>query len=65
MVEARGGALTVQGCAFMRPRRHIDLGEKVKTAIISGNTFRGAPAIANAAKGDVKIDLNVSHVPAQ
>jgi len=65
VVEARGGALTVQGCAFMRPRRHIDLGEKVKTAIISGNTFRGAPAIANAAKGDVKIDLNVSHVPAQ
>jgi hypothetical protein len=65
VVEASGGALTVQGCAFMRPRRHIALGEKVKSAVIFGNTFTGAPAIENAAKGDVKIDLNASYVPAK
>ncbi len=65
VVEASGGALTVQGCAFMRPRRHIALGEKVRTAVIVGNTFTGAPVIENAAKGDVKIDLNASHVPAK
>ncbi len=62
-VEAAGGTLIVQGCAFMRERVHVALGEQVKSAVIFGNTFTGAPVIRNAAKGDVKIDLNVAHTP--
>ena len=60
VVEAQGGAVSIQGCAFMRDRRHILLGEKVKTAVVFGNTFVGSPRIENTSRGDVKIDLNVS-----
>ena len=59
-VEALGGSLTVQGCAFRQAQPHIALGEGVSTAAIFGNTFTGEPRIARRAKGDVSIHGNVS-----
>jgi len=59
-VEARGGVLTVQGSSFMRDRPHIYLGKEVRSAVVFGNTFVGGAHIKSEARGDVKIDLNVT-----
>jgi hypothetical protein len=58
--------LSVIGCEFMdtgTSLNHIRLGEGVRTAVISGNTFRSPIKIASKSHGQVAIIGNVSAMP--
>jgi len=59
-LQASGGSLIVRGCEFQANKPQIDLGEKVRRAIITGNLLRGKPRINNQSKGNIEISANVS-----
>ncbi len=65
-IDAFTGGLSVIGCEFMdtgTSLNHIRLGEGVRTAVISGNTFRSPIKIASKSHGQVAIIGNVSAMP--
>ncbi len=57
-IEARGGSLIVSGCTFWKDRPQILLCEGMRSAIISGNLFKGGARIENAARADLQEGLN-------
>jgi len=59
-IQADGGSLTVSNCLFHREGKHIQLGEKLRSAIIFGNQTEGKLMIENNSKGDVQIGFNAS-----
>lgn len=59
-VDARGGHLAISGCRFGSDRPDISLGERVSTAVITGNWFGQRKEIANLSHGSVQEGLNVA-----
>lgn len=57
-IQASEGTLILRGCEFRQPGRHVDLGEGVKRAVVTGNVFTGAAGIENRSKGNVQIAAN-------
>jgi len=54
------GSVVVRGCEFQEDKPQIELGEKVRRAVISDNLFKGRERIANHSKGVVKIANNAA-----
>ena len=52
--------MLVRGCEFQADKPQIELGEKVRRAVISDNILTGKPRIANHSKGAVVNHDNVS-----
>lgn len=57
-IQATSGSVLIRGCEFRQNKPHIALGENVARAVITGNLFRGAAQIANAAHGNVQVGFN-------
>jgi len=57
-VQVQGGSVLVRGCEFQENKPQIELGERVRRAVISDNLIRGQERIANHSKGTVKIANN-------
>jgi hypothetical protein len=55
-----GGTVLVRGCEFQADRPQIELGEKVRRAVISDNVITGKPRIENHSKAAVNISNNAS-----
>jgi len=60
-LQAKDGTVLVRGCEFRQDRPQIELGPKVRRAVITGNVFTGTERIANRSEGKVQIGLNVSN----
>ena len=58
-LRAEGGSLIVRGCEFQENKAHLELGEGVRRAVITGNLFTGKPRIVNRSKGQVAISDSV------
>jgi hypothetical protein len=58
-LQAEGGTVLVRGCEFQEKKAPISLGEGVRRAVVSGNTFTGTNGIANLSKGQIAISDNV------
>lgn len=58
-IKAEGGTLMIRGCEFQEPKNHIDLGEGVRRAVITGNAFAGKTSITNLSRGQVIIADNL------
>jgi hypothetical protein len=54
------GSLIVRGCEFQADKPQVELGEKVRRAVISDNLITGKIRITNRSKGQVTINNNVS-----
>ncbi len=52
------GTVLVRGCEFRENKAQIELGEKVRRAVITGNVFNGTERIANHSQGQVKLADN-------
>ncbi|MGL6225137.1 MAG: glycosyl hydrolase family 28-related protein [Thermoguttaceae bacterium] len=48
-IQALGGNVMILGCEFQEGRRHIQIGEKIRKAVIANNIFRGKMRIENEA----------------
>src|SRR5206468_2646704 len=62
-IVADHGSVTINGCEFLdddAAKIHIDLGEKLESAVIVGNQFRAPMKIENRSKSDVQIGLNAT-----
>ena len=59
-IQASGGSLLVRGCEFQEDKPQIDLGEKVRRAVISDNIITGKLRVVNHGKLNVKLDDNAS-----
>ena len=57
-IQASAGSVMIRGCEFLEDKRHISLGENVRSAVIAGNLFRGSAKIENLSKNDIQIGLN-------
>ena len=57
-VDARSGSLIVSGCEFQQPGRQVDLGARVRGAVISGNVAKGGWRITNRTGRRARIGLN-------
>ncbi|MBN1347217.1 MAG: hypothetical protein JXQ73_31285 [Phycisphaerae bacterium] len=60
-IVAAAGSLIVTGCDFLKEKavKHVVLGEKLQSAVITASRFRGGEKIENHSHGDVQIGLNV------
>ncbi len=52
------GTVLVSGCEFRENKAQIELGEKVRRAVITGNVFNGTERIANHSQGQDKLADN-------
>jgi len=59
-IQAKSGALMVNGCEFRRPLKQIELGEAVDRAVITGNLFAGPERIENHSRNAVIIGMNAA-----
>jgi len=59
-VDIRAGSVIVQGSRFGQSKAHIYLGADVRSAVIMGNQFAGAPRIKSETKAEVQIVGNVT-----
>lgn len=61
-IVAHNGSLIVNGCDFLKAKakKHVVLGEKLKSAVISASRFRGGSKIENLSRGDVQVGLNLN-----
>ncbi len=59
-LQVTGGTVLVRGCEFQADRPQIELGEKVRRAVISDNIITGKPRIENHSKATVNISNNAS-----
>jgi hypothetical protein len=59
-IIANNGSLIVTGCDFLKAKakKHVVLGEKLTSAVITSNRFRGGAKMENHSTGDVQIGLN-------
>jgi len=60
-IQANSGAILIRGCEFRQDEQHIALAEGVRSAIITGNLFRGTPRIAHLAGDQMQIGLNAGY----
>ena len=58
--RSSGGTVLVRGCEFQADKPQIELGEKVRRAVISDNIITGKPRITNHSKAAVNIHDNAS-----
>lgn len=61
-LKVASGTVTVRGCEFQQDKTQIDLGEGVRRAVITDNTFTGKARVSNKAKNAVLAN-NVSDQP--
>jgi hypothetical protein len=59
-LQLSGGTVLVRGCEFQADKPQIELGEKVRRAVISDNILTGKSRIANHSKSAVIIHDNAS-----
>jgi hypothetical protein len=59
-LQVQGGSVVIRGCEFQEDKPQIELGEKVRRAVISDNLLKGRERIANRSKGVVKIANNAA-----
>jgi len=59
-LQVQAGSVLIRGCEFQEDKPQIELGEKVRRAVISDNLFKGPERIANHSKGTVKIANNAA-----
>jgi hypothetical protein len=59
-IQAESGTVLIRGCEFRQDRPQIQLGEKVKRAIITDNLFAGSERIINQSAGNVQLGFNIS-----
>jgi hypothetical protein len=59
-LQFAGGTVLVRGCEFQANKPQIELGEKVRRAVISDNIITGKPRITNHSKAVVNINNNAS-----
>ncbi len=57
-IQAQGGSVLVRACDFQEDKPHIELGEKVRRAVISDNLTPARLNLANRSRGVVKISNN-------
>jgi hypothetical protein len=57
-LRVESGSVVVRGCEFQENKPQIELGERVRRAVISDNLFKGPGRITNRSKGTVKIANN-------
>ena len=57
-LQVQGGSVVIRGCEFQEDKPQIELGEKVRRAVISDNLITGQERIVNHSKGNVKIANN-------
>ena len=58
-VDARGGSLTLNGCQFLAPgKRHLSVGNGVRSALVFGNTFAAGAKVDNAAGPRARVSVN-------
>jgi hypothetical protein len=63
-LRVESGSLLVRGCEFQENKPHLNLGEAVRRAVVTGNLFTGKPQIVNRSKGQVSIADNAGSEPA-
>jgi hypothetical protein len=59
-VQVQSGTVLIRGCEFQEDKPQIELGEKVRRAIISDNILQGKERIKNNSNGNVKIANNAT-----
>ena len=59
-IQAQGGTVMVRGCEFRENKPQIELGEKVRKAVISDNVFTGKARITNRTARGAVIHDNAS-----
>jgi hypothetical protein len=59
-LQLAGGTVLVRGCEFQADKPQIELGEKVRRAVISDNILTGKPRITNHSKAAVNLGSNAS-----
>lgn len=59
-VEARAGSVSIIGCDFGQPGRHVVLGDAVQRARVLGNRFAGDPGVS---RGAGRGDIQIAHTP--
>ena len=59
-LQIAAGTALVRGCEFQANKPQIELGEKVRRAVISDNILSGKPRITNLSKAAVNIHDNAS-----
>jgi hypothetical protein len=59
-LQLTGGTVLVRGCEFQANKPQIELGEKVRRAVISDNIITGKPRITNHSKAALNIHDNAS-----
>jgi hypothetical protein len=59
-LRVESGSVLVRGCEFQADKPQIELGEKVRRAVITDNLITGKARIANQSKGQVTINNNAS-----
>jgi hypothetical protein len=59
-LQFASGTALVRGCEFQADKPQIDLGEKVRRAVISDNIITGKPRIANRSKAAANVSNNAS-----
>jgi hypothetical protein len=60
-IEAESGAILIRGCEFRQDKQHIALGDRVGSAIITGNLFRGTPRIGHSGGGNIQTGFNAGY----
>jgi hypothetical protein len=62
-LQVQDGNVVIRGCEFQEDKPQIDLGEKVRRAIVTDNILIGTERIKNTSKGNVKIANNAEGEP--
>jgi hypothetical protein len=59
-LQVESGTVLVRGCEFQQNKPQIELGEKVRRAVITDNVIKGKTRIANQSKREFNISNNAS-----
>lgn len=57
-LQVESGTVLVRGCEFREAKAHLELGEGVRRAVITGNIMAGPARIANRSQGSIQIADN-------
>ena len=60
-LQVAGGTVLVRGCEFQADKPQIELGEKVRRAVIADNILTGKSRIMNSSKGTVNLHDNAGN----
>jgi hypothetical protein len=59
-LQAESGTLLVRGCEFQQDKPQIDLGEKVRRAVIADNIITGHLQVRNRSKLKLNLSANAT-----